>query len=71
MDATGPGEIVRRVQGRVRWNQLRRKGSNILLHDGSQAELGVDRSTTLEATRSLVQTWVANKMRLVTVAEFR
>jgi peptidoglycan-N-acetylglucosamine deacetylase len=70
-DATGPGEIVRRVQGRVRWNQLRRKGSNILLHDGSQAELGVDRSKTLEATRSLVQTWIANKMRLVTVAEFR
>jgi peptidoglycan-N-acetylglucosamine deacetylase len=69
-DAPRPGEIARRVEGRVRLNQLRNKGSNILLHDGGQAELGVDRSTTLEATRSLLQTWIAAKMQLVTVADF-
>ena len=69
-DAPGPGEIARRVEGRVRLNQLHNKGSNVLLHDGGQAELGVDRSTTLEATRSLLQTWIATKMQLVTVAEF-
>jgi peptidoglycan-N-acetylglucosamine deacetylase len=74
-DATEPSRIVRRVEAEVRSNQLRKKGSNVLLHDGDQGglrcERGADRGTTLAATRSLLEEWAARELTLVTVAEFR
>jgi peptidoglycan-N-acetylglucosamine deacetylase len=74
-DATEPDQIVRRVEARVRTNQLHKTGSNILLHDGSQAGLGADRGITLAATRALLHSWTTgvapamSGVRLVTAAE--
>jgi hypothetical protein len=48
-------------------NQRRRKGSNLLLHDGSHRQLGTDRSVTLAATRMLLESWAGNSLRFVTV----
>jgi peptidoglycan/xylan/chitin deacetylase (PgdA/CDA1 family) len=62
-----PEQIFRRVAQKVRLNQRRKRGSNILMHDGGQAHLGVDRSTTLAATRSLLESWSQGKHEFVTI----
>jgi peptidoglycan-N-acetylglucosamine deacetylase len=65
-----PGQIVRRVQNGIRANQRRRQGSNIVLHDGGQARMGIDRGPTLAATDSLLSIWAANGIRTVTVDQW-
>jgi peptidoglycan/xylan/chitin deacetylase (PgdA/CDA1 family) len=66
-DATGPVALAERVQSALRSNQRRRRGSNLLLHDGSHRQLGTDRSVTLAATRMLLESWVGSPLRFVTV----
>lgn len=65
--ALSPEQIFRRVEQKVQMNQRRKKGSNILLHDGGQAHLGVDRGSTLEATRRLLESWSQDEHRFVTI----
>lgn len=65
---TPPAErILDRVQRRIRLNQLRRRGSNVLLHDGGQVGIGVDRTPTLTATGKLLRLWSENGLRTVTI----
>jgi peptidoglycan-N-acetylglucosamine deacetylase len=66
-DATNPVALAGRVQTALSSNQRRRKGSNLLLHDGSHRQLGTDRSVTLAATRMLLESWAGNLLRFVTV----
>jgi peptidoglycan/xylan/chitin deacetylase (PgdA/CDA1 family) len=66
-DATDPVALAGRVQTALSSNQRRRKGSNLLLHDGSHRQLGTDRSVTLAATRMLLESWAGNSLRFVTV----
>ena len=65
-----PEQILRRVERKVRMNQRRKKASNILLHDGGQAHLGVDRGPTLEATRRLLQSWSQGEHQFVTIEKW-
>ena len=65
--APPPERIAARVEAGLRSNLQRRRGSNVLLHDGGQARLGIDRSPTLAATQSLLESWAGRGMRLVTV----
>jgi peptidoglycan/xylan/chitin deacetylase (PgdA/CDA1 family) len=70
-DATDPERLVARVQSGIHRNQRRRRGSNILLHDGGHAQLGTDRSITLAATGRLLEAWTASGLRLITVDAWR
>jgi peptidoglycan-N-acetylglucosamine deacetylase len=65
-----PEEILHRIQRKVRINQRRKKGSNILLHDGGQEHLGVDRGRTIEATRRLLKLWSRPEHQFVTVEKW-
>jgi peptidoglycan-N-acetylglucosamine deacetylase len=65
-----PEQILRRLARKVRINQQRNKGSNILLHDGGQAHLGVDRGPTLEATRRILESWPQGKHEFVTIEKW-
>jgi peptidoglycan-N-acetylglucosamine deacetylase len=66
-DATNAEALAARVQRGIQTNQRRRRGSNLLLHDGGNRELGTDRSVTLAATRMLLDSWVGSGLRIVTV----
>jgi len=66
-DATDPVALAARVQSALHSNQRRRRGSNLLLHDGSHRQLGTDRSVTLAATRMLLESWAGSPLRFVTV----
>ena len=63
--------LAARVQSTIRRNQSRHRSSNILLHDGGHRQLGTDRSVTLAATASLLQSWAGGTLRLVTVDAWR
>jgi len=65
-----PEQILRRLEQKVRINQRRKTGSNILLHDGGQAHLGVDRGPTLEATRRILESWPQGEHEFVTVEKW-
>jgi len=65
-----PEQILRRVARKVRMNQRRKRGSNILLHDGGQAHLGVDRGPTLEATRRILESWPQGEHEFVTIEKW-
>jgi peptidoglycan-N-acetylglucosamine deacetylase len=65
--ALSPEQIFRRVEQKVHMNQRRKKGSNILLHDGGQAHLGVDRGSTLAATSILLESWSEDEHQFVTI----
>src|ERR1700733_7352875 len=66
-DATNAEALAARVQRGIQTNQRRRRGSNLLLHDGGHRELGTDRSVTLAATRMLLDSWVGTGLRVVTI----
>jgi peptidoglycan-N-acetylglucosamine deacetylase len=66
-DATNAQVLATRVQDGIQSNQRRRRGSNVLLHDGGHRALGTDRSVTLAATRMLLEAWVGSGLRIVTV----
>jgi peptidoglycan/xylan/chitin deacetylase (PgdA/CDA1 family) len=65
-----PEQILRRLEQKVRINQRQKKGSNILLHDGGHAHLGVDRGPTLEATRRILESWPRGEHEFVTVEKW-
>ncbi|MBW4026464.1 MAG: polysaccharide deacetylase family protein [Acidobacteria bacterium] len=59
--------IQAHLQADIRKNQGHGAGSNLLLHDGGQARLGLDRSHTVAATAALVPEAKAQGVRFVTV----
>lgn len=63
-------DLLRKLENGIRRNQRRGQGSNLLLHDGGDAGIGVDRSRTLAATGALLEAW-RGRARFVTVAEWR
>jgi peptidoglycan-N-acetylglucosamine deacetylase len=63
-DATNSEALAVRVQRLLRRNQARGRGSNLLLHDGGHREMGTDRSVTLAATKTLLDTWAGTELRL-------
>ena len=66
-EATDPQALAARVKHVILHNQKRRRGSNVLLHDGGHRQLGTDRSITLAATRMLLESWAGSGLRFVTV----
>ena len=51
---TNPETILATIKKGIRRNRARVHGSNLLLHDGSQAGIGQDRSATVAATALLL-----------------
>jgi peptidoglycan/xylan/chitin deacetylase (PgdA/CDA1 family) len=70
-DARDPETVVALVQDGIHINQRRHRGSNVLLHDGGHERMGTDRSTTLAATETLLQHWMAMGLRPVTLDAWR
>lgn len=68
--APAPERIVRRVESGVSRNQRWGRASNVLLHDGGQARLGIDRGPTLTASAKLIGGWMESGHRMVTVADW-
>jgi peptidoglycan/xylan/chitin deacetylase (PgdA/CDA1 family) len=66
-EATDPLALAARVKHVTLHNQKRRRGSNVLLHDGGHRQLGTDRSVTLAATGMLIESWAGSGLRFVTV----
>ena len=66
-EATDPQELAARVRRGLLHNQKRRRGTNLLLHDGGHRELGTDRSVTLSAVGLLLEGWAGSGLRFVTV----
>jgi peptidoglycan-N-acetylglucosamine deacetylase len=65
-DVSNPQGIERRIKRGVAFNQVRGRGSNILLHDGGQAGIGENRSFTVTATETLLAQYRAKGLRFVT-----
>jgi peptidoglycan/xylan/chitin deacetylase (PgdA/CDA1 family) len=63
----GAEQMLANVVKGVRRNQERRRGSNILLHDGSQHGLGTDRRAIIEVTARLLERFAGERRRIVTV----
>lgn len=70
-DATDAQALAARVRLGIHRNQRRHHGSNVLLHDGGDLNMGTDRSVTLTATRMLLEEWVGSELRLVAVDTWR
>ena len=68
--ARSPGEIEARIHAGVARNQERRRGSNILMHDGSHRELGIDRRRTVNATANLLGSVAGKSLRFVTLDQW-
>ncbi|MGI8770574.1 MAG: polysaccharide deacetylase family protein [Acidobacteriaceae bacterium] len=66
-NARSAAEIEERIERGILRNQRRRRGSNILLHDGSHTAFGVDRRRTVTATANLLALAPRGGMRFVTV----
>lgn len=66
----GAEGITRNIETALRRNRTKTRGSNILLHDGSQLDApdgaGPSRQDTLTATANLLQSAAARKLRFVT-----
>jgi peptidoglycan/xylan/chitin deacetylase (PgdA/CDA1 family) len=65
--ARSAAEIEGRIERGILRNQRRRRGSNILLHDGSHTAFGVDRRRTVTATANLLALAPRGGLRFVTV----
>jgi len=67
----GAEGITRNIEAALKRNRTRTRGSNILLHDGSQLDapngVGPSRQDTLTATANLLQSAAARKLRFVTI----
>jgi peptidoglycan/xylan/chitin deacetylase (PgdA/CDA1 family) len=62
-----PERIAANVTRGIERAQRRHSGANILLHDGHQQGIGVDRSATVQATAELLQSFAQKGIRTVTV----
>jgi peptidoglycan/xylan/chitin deacetylase (PgdA/CDA1 family) len=69
--AKSAGEIEARLKHGIALNQRRKRGSNILLHDGGHLEMGTDRRRTVTATANLLATAAGNGLRFVTLETWR
>jgi len=65
----GAEKILQNVERGIAHNRKRRRGSNILLHDGGQAGIGQDRKASVETTRRLLEKY-AGSVRFVTPREW-
>lgn len=63
-------EILSNVTKGIERNQRRRRGSNVLMHDGGHLGIGQPRLPTVEATSRLLEQYEASRMKFVTVAEW-
>lgn len=63
----GPERVVRNVSRRLEWAQRKGVGGNVLLHDGDFVRMGADRRQTLKATEMLLEGFVREGKRVVTV----
>jgi peptidoglycan/xylan/chitin deacetylase (PgdA/CDA1 family) len=63
----GPDRIVDRLEHARHRAQRRRRGTNILLHDGHQGAMGTNRNDTLAATNVLLIRYQQEGAQLVTV----
>jgi len=63
-------EILSNVTKGIERNQRRRRGSNVLMHDGGHLGIGQPRLPTIEATSRLLEQYEASRMKFVTVAEW-
>jgi peptidoglycan/xylan/chitin deacetylase (PgdA/CDA1 family) len=66
-EATDPHHLAARVRRGLLHNRKRRRGTNLLLHDGGHRQLGTDRSITLAAAKLLLDSWAGSGLRFVTV----
>jgi len=66
-EGIGPDRILAHVDRGLARAQRRRTGANILLHDGSQHGLNVDRSDTLTVTTRLLDRLAQQRIQAVTV----
>jgi len=63
----GVDGVLRKVQQGIKATRERRRGANILLHDGYDQRMGADRSATVEASARLLADLTANGSRLITI----
>jgi len=63
----GAEGILKYIDGGLRRARRWRRGANILLHDGHQAELEANRSGTIAVTAALLERLAGTPMRAVTV----
>ncbi len=61
------GALTRRVLRGVAWNRSLGRGTNVLLHDGSDRGLGADRGATLQAVALLLAGFQAMGMHAVAI----
>ncbi|HVT97119.1 MAG TPA: polysaccharide deacetylase family protein [Acidobacteriaceae bacterium] len=59
-------QITEHLEQGIARNQRRKRGSNLLLHDGGHAALGADRSQSVEATRNILERHPPGTVRYVT-----
>lgn len=64
-----PEGLLRRMENGIARNRRRGRGSNLLLHDGGDTGIGVDRVRTLAATAALLESW-RGRARFITVAQW-
>jgi peptidoglycan/xylan/chitin deacetylase (PgdA/CDA1 family) len=64
---TNPETILANLDKGIRRNRARGRGSNLLLHDGSQAGIGQERRATIAATATLLKKANDQQIRFVTV----
>jgi peptidoglycan-N-acetylglucosamine deacetylase len=64
---TNPETILATLEKGIRRNRRRGCGSNLLLHDGSQAGIGHDRAATVAATELVLASTQREQVRFVTV----
>lgn len=63
-------EILENVTRGIERNRNRKRGSNVLLHDGGHLGIGQPRMPSVEATDRLLQQCKSTGMRFVTVADW-
>jgi peptidoglycan/xylan/chitin deacetylase (PgdA/CDA1 family) len=63
----GAEEILKHIDKGLRRAGRRHRGGNILLHDGHQTEIGVNRSGTIATTAALLERYQGTATRFVTV----
>jgi peptidoglycan-N-acetylglucosamine deacetylase len=63
----GPAKIIAHIDHGLHRAERRHTGANILLHDGSQHGIGVDRTDTLTVTAQLLNRFAQQGLRAVTV----
>jgi peptidoglycan/xylan/chitin deacetylase (PgdA/CDA1 family) len=69
--AKSAAEIELHLRSGIAHNQRRRRGSNVLMHDGSHMDMGSDRRRTVTATANLLPMAASSGIRFVTLDHWR